>query len=167
MVGPGMDHIGHLLVLALIHGETASSLLDMPFYHPTLEEGLKSGLREICQAAHSSLRGDRDQGLRPELEGSVSGPRRGVAGWVERSEAQRGCQIQQWKRLRRFPRYGFARGTLIQALSQGGRGQSSAGACVEWITAQPYPRATEIPPSKKPRRNHPRGFCYRQKVIRP
>ena len=62
MVGPGMDHIGHLLVLALIHGETASSLLDMPFYHPTLEEGLKSGLREICQAAHSSLRGDRDQG---------------------------------------------------------------------------------------------------------
>ena len=62
MVGPGMDHIGHLLVLALIHGETASSLLDMPFYHPTLEEGLKSGLREICQGAHSSLRGDRDQG---------------------------------------------------------------------------------------------------------
>ncbi|WP_288478568.1 dihydrolipoyl dehydrogenase [uncultured Pseudomonas sp.] len=63
MVGPGMDHIGHLLVLALIHGETASSLLDMPFYHPTLEEGLKSGLREICKAAHSNLRGDRDQGL--------------------------------------------------------------------------------------------------------
>jgi dihydrolipoamide dehydrogenase len=62
MVGPGMDHVGHLLVLALIHGETASSLLDMPFYHPTLEEGLKSGLREICQGAHSSLRGDRDQG---------------------------------------------------------------------------------------------------------
>ncbi|MDQ7914823.1 dihydrolipoyl dehydrogenase [Pseudomonas sp. 102515] len=62
MVGPGMDHIGHLLVLALIHGETASSLLDMPFYHPTLEEGLKSGLREICKAAHSSLRDDRDQG---------------------------------------------------------------------------------------------------------
>ncbi|APQ11853.1 dihydrolipoyl dehydrogenase [Pseudomonas oryzihabitans] len=62
MVGPGMDHLGHLLVLALIHGETASSLLDMPFYHPTLEEGLKSGLREICKAAHSSLRDDRDQG---------------------------------------------------------------------------------------------------------
>jgi len=62
MVGPGMDHLGHLLVLALIHGETASSLLDMPFYHPTLEEGLKSALREICQAAHSSLRDDRDQG---------------------------------------------------------------------------------------------------------
>ncbi|WP_145006677.1 dihydrolipoyl dehydrogenase [Pseudomonas oryzihabitans] len=62
MVGPGMDHIGHLLVLALTHGETASSLLDLPFYHPTLEEGLKTGLREICQAAHSSLREDRDQG---------------------------------------------------------------------------------------------------------
>lgn len=62
MVGPGMDHIGHLLVLALTHGETASSLLDLPFYHPTLEEGLKTGLREICQAAHSNLREDRDQG---------------------------------------------------------------------------------------------------------
>ena len=62
MVGPGADHLGHLLVLALRHGETASSLLDLPFYHPTLEEGLKTGLREICQAAHSSLGGDRDQG---------------------------------------------------------------------------------------------------------
>lgn len=65
MIGPGMDHIAHLFALALMRGETASSLLDMPFYHPTLEEGLKSGLRSICGSVHSAMRTDRDQGCPP------------------------------------------------------------------------------------------------------
>jgi len=47
---PGADHMAHLLVHAIQRGETASDLLNMPFYHPTLEEGLKSALREICAA---------------------------------------------------------------------------------------------------------------------
>jgi dihydrolipoamide dehydrogenase len=50
MVGPGMDHVGHLLAWAIERGETATSVLRHPFYHPTLEEGLKSALREICEA---------------------------------------------------------------------------------------------------------------------
>lgn len=48
---PGADHLGHLLVLAIMNGASAASLLDMPFYHPTLEEGLKPALRDICQQA--------------------------------------------------------------------------------------------------------------------
>ncbi len=65
MIGPGMDHIAHLFALALMRGESASSLLDMPFYHPTLEEGLKTGLRSICGAVHATMRTDRDQGCPP------------------------------------------------------------------------------------------------------
>ena len=47
---PGADHMAHLLIGAIQRGDTASELLDMPFYHPTLEEGLKGALREICAA---------------------------------------------------------------------------------------------------------------------
>ena len=60
---PGADHMAHLLVHAIQRGETASDLLNMPFYHPTLEEGLKSALREICAAtpaAPPSGRGSDD-----------------------------------------------------------------------------------------------------------
>ncbi|WP_010216231.1 dihydrolipoyl dehydrogenase [Sphingomonas sp. PAMC 26621] len=64
MIGPGMDHIAHLLALAILRGETATSLLELPFYHPTLEEGLKPGLRAICHEVHAPLP-ERDQGVPP------------------------------------------------------------------------------------------------------
>jgi dihydrolipoamide dehydrogenase len=48
MFAPGADHLAHLLVWAIKRGDTATALLDMPFYHPTLEEGLKPALRQIC-----------------------------------------------------------------------------------------------------------------------
>jgi dihydrolipoamide dehydrogenase len=62
LVGPGMDHIAHLLVWAIARGETATALLELPFYHPTFEEGLKTALRAICKAVHAPLPRDRDTG---------------------------------------------------------------------------------------------------------
>lgn len=62
MVGPGIDHIAHLIAWAIERGETATKLLELPFYHPTFEEGLKSALREICAAVYSPLPRDRDEG---------------------------------------------------------------------------------------------------------
>lgn len=62
LLAPGMDHIGHLLAWAIDRGETATALLELPFYHPTFEEGLKSALREICKAVHSPMPTDRDHG---------------------------------------------------------------------------------------------------------
>jgi hypothetical protein len=47
--GPAMDHIAHLLAWAIERGATAANVLDLPFYHPTLEEGLKPALRQICE----------------------------------------------------------------------------------------------------------------------
>lgn len=55
---PGADHLGHLLVLAIMNGASAADLLNMPFYHPTLEEGLKPALREICRQASLAIRND-------------------------------------------------------------------------------------------------------------
>jgi dihydrolipoamide dehydrogenase len=65
LVGPGMDHIGHLLAWAIERGENATSVLRHPFYHPTFEEGLKSALREICEAVEEPAMLDLDDGAVP------------------------------------------------------------------------------------------------------
>lgn len=62
MLGPGMEHIGHLIAWAVSRGETATSLLTLPFYHPTFEEGLKPALRAICAEVHATLPRDNDEG---------------------------------------------------------------------------------------------------------
>lgn len=58
LFAPGADHMAHLLCWAIQHKETAASLLEMPFYHPTLEEGLRSALRAICKATPAPLPSD-------------------------------------------------------------------------------------------------------------
>ncbi|MXO66155.1 dihydrolipoyl dehydrogenase [Altericroceibacterium endophyticum] len=65
LFAPGADHMAHLLMLAIMEGKTASELLEMPFYHPTLEEGLKPALRDICKVTPVPLPQDRDKGDPP------------------------------------------------------------------------------------------------------
>jgi dihydrolipoamide dehydrogenase len=65
LFGPGMDHIGHLFAWAIERQETADALLQLPFYHPTFEEGLKSALREICEAVKSPDFGNFDDEAPP------------------------------------------------------------------------------------------------------
>lgn len=62
---PGADHMAHLLAYAIQRGDTASELLAMPFYHPTLEEGLKPALRDICAGTPIAQPVDRDPGDAP------------------------------------------------------------------------------------------------------
>lgn len=62
---PGADHMAHLLAYAIQRGDTASDVLGLPFYHPTLEEGLKAALREICAQTPMDLPTDRDSGDAP------------------------------------------------------------------------------------------------------
>lgn len=46
--GPAAEHISHLLALAVERQLTVHDLLAMPFYHPVLEEGLRTALREVA-----------------------------------------------------------------------------------------------------------------------
>ncbi|HKT97573.1 MAG TPA: dihydrolipoyl dehydrogenase [Paraburkholderia sp.] len=39
------EHLAHLLALAIERGETAASLLEMPYYHPVVEEMLRGALQ--------------------------------------------------------------------------------------------------------------------------
>ena len=57
MLGPDAEHIGHLLAWALQMRLTVTQMLEMPFYHPVVEEGLRTALRDaqakLVQAAKS------------------------------------------------------------------------------------------------------------------
>ncbi|WP_405404556.1 dihydrolipoyl dehydrogenase [Paracoccus sp. Ld10] len=62
---PGGDHLAHLLAWSVQSGATATGLLAMPFYHPTLEEGLKAALRQICSETNQAEPAGRDFGTPP------------------------------------------------------------------------------------------------------
>jgi dihydrolipoamide dehydrogenase len=49
MVGPRAEHIGHLLAWAHQSKMTIADMLAMPFYHPVVEEGLRTALRDACR----------------------------------------------------------------------------------------------------------------------
>ena len=50
MLGPAAEHIGHLLAWSVQRGDTVQQMLDSPFYHPVIEEGLRTALRELQRA---------------------------------------------------------------------------------------------------------------------
>ena len=49
---PGAEHLGHLLALAIQRDMTVAELLTLPFYHPVLEEGLRTALRVLARAVY-------------------------------------------------------------------------------------------------------------------
>ncbi|MDD5334953.1 MAG: dihydrolipoyl dehydrogenase [Rhodoferax sp.] len=52
MFGPAAEHIGHLLAWAGQQRMTVSGMLEMPFYHPVIEEGLRTALRDLNHNLH-------------------------------------------------------------------------------------------------------------------
>jgi dihydrolipoamide dehydrogenase len=50
MIGPAAEHIGHLLAWSVQRGDTVQQMLDSPFYHPVLEEGVRTALRAARDA---------------------------------------------------------------------------------------------------------------------
>ena len=56
IIGPAAEHLAHLLAWAHQLKMTIPQMLDMPFYHPVIEEGLRTALRD----ANSKLKlGDK------------------------------------------------------------------------------------------------------------
>ena len=56
MFGPAAEHIGHLLSWAIQQQQTVAQILDMPFYHPVIEEGVRTAFRDL-DAKLNSQRG--------------------------------------------------------------------------------------------------------------
>jgi dihydrolipoamide dehydrogenase len=53
MFGPAAEHIGHLLAWAAQQRLTVADILEMPFYHPVIEEGLRTALRDLSHKLHA------------------------------------------------------------------------------------------------------------------
>ena len=49
MLGPENEHLAHLLAWAIQMRMTVAQALEMPFYHPVIEEGLRSALRHLLK----------------------------------------------------------------------------------------------------------------------
>ena len=49
MIGPAAEHIGHLLAWTAQQGLTVAQMLDSPFYHPTVEEGVRTALYRLAR----------------------------------------------------------------------------------------------------------------------
>ena len=58
MLAPDGEHLAHLLGWALQNRMTIEAMLEMPYYHPVLEEGLRTALRDV----NAKLHGDRRAG---------------------------------------------------------------------------------------------------------
>lgn len=54
MVGPAAEHIAHLLAWAIEADRTVQQMLDSPFYHPVIEEGVRTALRAARDAMHAN-----------------------------------------------------------------------------------------------------------------
>jgi dihydrolipoamide dehydrogenase len=48
MCVPAAEHLAHLLALAVERSLTVHDMLRLPFYHPVLEESVRSALRELA-----------------------------------------------------------------------------------------------------------------------
>jgi dihydrolipoamide dehydrogenase len=46
--GPSAEHIAHLLAWSVQQGLTVQTALSMPFYHPVVEEGVRTALRDLA-----------------------------------------------------------------------------------------------------------------------
>jgi len=55
IMAPRGEHLAHLLAWALAAGMTVHQALAMPFYHPVVEEGLRTALRDLA----ARVAGDR------------------------------------------------------------------------------------------------------------
>lgn len=61
LCAPAGEHMAHLLALAITQKMSVGQLLGMPFYHPVLEEGLRTALRDAARQLDASA------GPAPEL----------------------------------------------------------------------------------------------------
>lgn len=50
MFGPHIEHLAHLLAWVIQLRKTVDDVLDLPFYHPAIEEGLRTALRDLNRA---------------------------------------------------------------------------------------------------------------------
>jgi dihydrolipoamide dehydrogenase len=60
LLGPAAEHLAHLLAWTIQHRLSVQEILTLPFYHPVIEEGLRTALKDLRQALR------RGEGPKPD-----------------------------------------------------------------------------------------------------
>lgn len=63
MVGPTAEHMAHLLSWSVQQRLTVAQMLNMPFYHPVVEEGLRTALRDVQAKLDAIATQSRDKAV--------------------------------------------------------------------------------------------------------
>jgi dihydrolipoamide dehydrogenase len=58
MCAPAAEHMAHLLALAVERSLTVRDMLRLPVYHPVLEEGLRTALRDLARKLPAAIESD-------------------------------------------------------------------------------------------------------------
>lgn len=66
MIGPGAEHVAHLLAWSLQQGMTVQQMVDQPYYHPVIEEGVRTALQALLR--------NLQMGPKPEAQCLDCGP---------------------------------------------------------------------------------------------
>jgi dihydrolipoamide dehydrogenase len=53
LCAPAGEHLGHLLAWSIQQGLTAFDLQQMPYYHPVLEEGLRTAIDSLARSVEA------------------------------------------------------------------------------------------------------------------
>lgn len=48
MIGPDAEHVAHMLAWLIEKNTTLEEILDLPFYHPVIEEGIRTAMRDAA-----------------------------------------------------------------------------------------------------------------------
>ncbi|HEY0490771.1 MAG TPA: dihydrolipoyl dehydrogenase [Telluria sp.] len=60
MIGPRAEHLSHTLAWACQARMTVAQMLDMPFYHPVIEEGVRTALRDLAAELEKNAPAESD-----------------------------------------------------------------------------------------------------------
>jgi dihydrolipoamide dehydrogenase len=66
MFAPEGEHLAHLLAWALQNGMLVEQMLEMPYYHPVLEEGLRTALHDVNTKVLTARRAGSEAAFRVE-----------------------------------------------------------------------------------------------------
>ena len=48
MIGPSAEHVAHMLAWLIEKNTTLEEILEFPFYHPVIEEGVRTAMRDAA-----------------------------------------------------------------------------------------------------------------------
>jgi len=68
MVGPRVEHLAHLVAWSVQQQLTVREMLEMPFYHPVIEEALQDALKDTAKKLAKQSIPSLDTGVMPESD---------------------------------------------------------------------------------------------------